>query len=94
MSGQSAPPPTRGPSLGGDDEGEEEEGGGASVPTSLADLMPKVGEFVIHVFCCKLHVHIDECLAFLASGSDPTVLEVDCGAESMFINLSILFGCK
>ena len=44
MSGQSAPAPTRGPSVGGDeDEGEgEEEGGGASAPVSLADLMPKV----------------------------------------------------
>ena len=41
MSGQSAPAPTRGPSVGGDeDEGEEE--GGASAPVSLADLMPKV----------------------------------------------------
>lgn len=48
MSGQSAPPPTRGPSVAsGDDDGEagEEEGGGASAAVSLADLMPKVKNF-------------------------------------------------
>ena len=50
MSGQSAPPPTRGPSVAsGDDDGEagEEEGGGASAAVSLADLMPKVEKHVI-----------------------------------------------
>ncbi len=52
MSGESAPAPTRGPSVGGDEEEEEEgggEGGGAgagggasAAPVSMADLMPKV----------------------------------------------------